>query len=463
MKGSRESPADCAGAFTAGSVGATLISLAWPILCSGVAEILDASVNVMWVSRELGDISLAALSNANLLWGLLFVSAFGISMAGAVRIGRSLGQGDIRRAKEAVGTMVSASSAASLICVVPMMIWTRSLVGCLGTPAAAQTQALEYLRILLLSVPLTYVNAAVIAALQAAGDSKTGFYLALASVAFDGALNPLFIVGIPPFPALGIAGSALATFASQAICFVVLLMRVYGTGHPLSLRGRDFEFLRIDLIRTGAMVRDGSPMALQVLWSSIEQMAMISLVNRLGADVTAAYGVLVQVWNLISMPAVAIGVAITAVVAQNIGAGRGDRVREAARRGLAYSVLVTLALVTIAEMFDRYLCGVFLPSDSPALAVAMDINREGTWSLIPLAGYTVWIGVLRATGAVWVPLTISVGVLAVRFPLTSALMGRWQAEALWWSFPASAAATSILAALHAYFEMYPRRAVSESG
>lgn len=447
--------------LVADSVGAALISLSWPILCASVAEILDAAVNVMWVGRELGDVSLAAVSNANLLCGLLFVLAFGVSMAGAVWVGRSLGKGDTQAAKAAVGTMVSASVAVSIICVLPMMIWTSQLLEVLGTPGAALSQGVAYLRTLLLSVPLMYLNGAVLAALQAGGDSKTGFYLSVVSVAIDAALNPLLIIGVWPIPALGIVGSALATLISQGIRLVALLIKVYESRFPLRLLSRDLALLRIDRTRAAALLRDGGPMAVQVLWTTIEEMLMISLVNRFGVDATAAYGAVVQIWNLIMMPAAALGVAITAIVAQNIGAGRWDRVARVTRLGLAYGVLATAALVILTEALGRYICGIFLPAGSLSLPFAAQINREATWSLILVGGYTVWVGMLRASGAVWVPLAISALVLTVRFPVTVTLLGPWHMHAIWWSFPASAAATSILAAFYRHWRRQAPAALSE--
>src|SRR6185312_13615510 len=289
-----QAPRGPRGSLTAVSIGPALISLSWPIFCSGVADVLDASVNVMWVGRRLGEVALAALSNANLLWGLLFVGAFGISMAGTVWIAKCLGEGDTRGAKAAVGTMVSAAVVVSLIGVLPMILWARALLRCLGTPLAAQSQAVEYLRILLLSVPPIYLIAAVIAVLQASGDSKTGLYLAVGTVTIDALLNPLLITGVSPFPSLGIAGSALATVGSQVICVAVLLIHVYRAGHPLRLLRNDLRPLVTNWGRTVRLLCDGAPMAAQVLWVSVENMLMISLVNRFGADVTAAYGTVVQ-------------------------------------------------------------------------------------------------------------------------------------------------------------------------
>lgn len=436
---------DCLGDTE--SVGRELIALAWPILCSGLLGVLDASVNVMWVGKELGEVGVAALTNANLVWILLFAAAFGLSLAGAVWIGRSLGGGDLEGAKVALGTMVSASGLLTLVCVPPLMIWAHALLGCLGTPRDSLPEGVTYLRTLLLSVPLTCLNWAVISALQAAGDSKPGLYLMIGSLVLDAALNPILIVGVGVLPALGIEGSALATLASQAIGLGALLSLLYGTDHVLCLRRTEVGLLRIDWKRVIALFRQGGPMAVQFLWASIEEMVIISLVNRFGTDITAAYGAMIQIWNFISIPAVAIGGAVTTVIARNVGAGRWDRVRKSARLALAYGVLATGVLAALVELFGSWAYGLFLPGSSASLAFAGEINREATWSLVFLAGYTIWVGVLRAIGSVWTSLGISAAVLAVRFPVTAILAGHSHPQVIWWSFPASAATTVALAGL----------------
>jgi putative MATE family efflux protein len=402
----------------------------------------------MWVGRDLGDVALAALSNANLLWIALFAASFGVSMAGAVQIGRNVGKGDVEAARAAVGTTLSVSGAISILCVLVMEVSVRPLLKWLGTPGLSVPQAVEYLRVLLLSVPLSYLYGAAIEALRAAGDSKTAFQFSCISIATDVLLNPCLIRGIGPMPALGIVGSAIATLISQGVGLIGLVGCMYRRKHPLCLRGRDIGLLRIDRAIGGVLLRQGSPMAAQFLWGTVESLAIISLVNRFGVDTTAAYGAFMQIWNLISMPAVALGVATTSILAQNIGAMRWDRVRAATHLGLAYGVLISAVLVMLAEVLDWRAFRLFLPDGSPALVIANQINREATWAVIAYGGYAVWVGVLRAAGIVWAPLIISFGVLAVRFPAVDALLRDWHAQAIWWSFPASTMATGALAVLH---------------
>ncbi|NWO96372.1 MATE family efflux transporter, partial [Escherichia coli] len=86
------------------------------------------------------------------------------------------------------------------------------------------------------------------------------------------------------------------------------------------------------LVRT--IVAKGLPMGAQMLVMSTAGLTMIGLVNRLGVDTAAAYAVSQQLWTYIQMPAMAIGVAVSSMAAQNIGAGRWDRVNAITRAGL---------------------------------------------------------------------------------------------------------------------------------
>ncbi len=93
------------------------------------------------------------------------------------------------------------------------------------------------------------------------------------------------------------------------------------------------------------IVLKGLPMGAQMLVMSLAGLTMIGLVNHLGVDTAAAYAVSQQLWTYIQMPAMAIGAAVSAMAAQNIGGGHWERVAGITRAGLLYNVLITGAMV----------------------------------------------------------------------------------------------------------------------
>src|SRR5882762_1135539 len=185
------------------------------------------------------------------------------------------------------------------------------------------------------------------AVLRGAGDSKTPFYFMLLSVGIDIGLNPVFIFGFGPVPRLGIAGSALATFVAQGISLTALINHLYRRRHLLCLHKDELRMLRVDWSIVATLVRKGIPMSAQMLVLSLSGVLMIALVNRFGVDTTAAFGASIQLWNYIQMPAFAVGMAVSAMAAQNVGARKWDRVKSIAGVGVVYSILLTGSIVLV--------------------------------------------------------------------------------------------------------------------
>jgi putative MATE family efflux protein len=435
--------------LTEGSIPAGLFRFALPILFANILQSLNGSVNSIWVGRFLGEAALTATSNANTVMFLLIGAAFGIAMAATILIGQCIGANNLHETKRVVGTSATFFAGISVAMAIAGLVLCRPLLIAMSTPADSLPLAVAYMRVIFLALPWLYMYAFVMAVLRGAGDSKTPFYFMLLSVGIDIALNPVFIFGLGPFPRLGIAGSALATFVAQAVSLIALIRHLYRRHHILCLHRRELHFLRLDGALVGTLVKKGIPMSAQMLVMSLSGVLMITLVNRFGVDTTAAFGAALQIWNYILMPAFAVGMAVSAMTAQNVGAGKWHRVTAIARVGVLYSVLLTGSVVLAIELLNIWVFGLFLPSESSALAIASHMNRIVTPSFIFFGISLTLFGVVRATGAVMAPLIIlTVALLGVRFPFAEAFLPRYQVDAVWWSFPVSSLLAAALAVLY---------------
>ena len=435
--------------LTEGSIRVGLFRFALPILFANILQSLNGSVNSIWVGRYLGEAALTATSNANTVLFLLIGAAFGVALAATILIGQCIGANDLRETRRVVGTSATFFAAISVAMAVTGLLLCRPLIVAMRTPADSVPLAVAYMRVIFLALPFLYMYAFVMAVLRGAGDSKTPFYFMLLSVGIDIALNPLFIFGLGPVPRLGIAGSALATFVAQAVSLTALIRHLYRRHHLLCLHKSELRLLRPDWPLVGTLLRKGIPMSLQMLVLSLSGVLMITLVNRFGVDTTAAFGAGLQIWNYIQMPAFAVGMAVSAMTAQNVGAGKWERVTRIAHIGVLYSVLLTGSIVLVIELLNAWVFGLFLPAGSGALAIATHMNRIVTGSFIFFGVSLTLFGVVRATGAVLAPLFIlAVALLAVRFPLAELFLARYQVDAVWWSFPLSSALSATLAVLY---------------
>jgi putative MATE family efflux protein len=436
--------------LTEGSIPRALLAFSLPILLGNVLQSVNGSVNAIWVGKYLGEAALAAVGNANVVMFLLFGVMFGFSMASTIMVAQCIGAKNIAQAKRVVGTSAVFFLGLSLTMSLMGFALAQSLVTWLHTPPDALPLALTYMRIVFLALPFMGGLFFLMAVLRGAGDSKTPFVYLFMSVVLDIALNPLLIFGWGPVPRLGIAGSAIATLIAQASSFLALVAHLYRTRHFLCIHRDEWHLFTVDWTLVRVLVLKGIPMGLQMFVVSSSMVALISLVNRFGSEETAAFNAAMQLWNYVQMPALATGAAASSMAAQNVGAGKWDRVGKVAVTGVVFNLLIGGSLIAIIYGLNEHALGLFLPANGAALRISVHLNAIVIWSFALFGTSIVLFGVVRATGAVMPPLIMLViSLWLLRVPFAYSMQGHWQADAIWWSFPVSSM-TSMLMSIAYY-------------
>jgi putative MATE family efflux protein len=435
--------------LTSGSIPKTLMLFALPILLGNVLQSINGSINAVWIGKFLGAAALTGANNSNIVMFLLLGAVFGITMASTILIAQAVGAQQPEEAKRITGTSATFFFVLSIAFSLGGYFASPYILHWMGTPADAEVYGTAYLRVMFVALPASYAFFFINAALRGAGDSKTPFQFLVLSVVLDVALNPLFIFGLGPIPALGIAGSALATLVSQCVALAAILRHVYKIKHPLAIHVGEGAMLKIDWSIIRSIVTEGIPMGLQMIVLSSSMVLFLRVVNRFGSDTAAAFAADMQLWNYVQMPALALGAAVSAMAAQNIGAGHWHRVSQIAKYAVLFNLLLTGVPVVLLYLSESYSIGVFLPAGSPALDIAIHVNHIILWSF-PLFGISMVLsGVVRAAGAVMVPLVILViALLVVRAPLAEYSVTHWGADGVWWSFSISAIIAATLSVLY---------------
>ena len=432
--------------LTEGSIPRALFAFSLPILFGNILQSINGSVNAVWVGKYLGEASLAAVGNSNVVMFLLFGVMFGFSMASNIMVAQCVGAKNIPEAKRVVGTGAVFFLGLSVAMSLMGYALTHRLVAWLGTPQDALAPALTYMRIIFLALPFMGGLFFLMAVLRGAGDSRTPFIYLFMSVLLDVALNPLLIFGWGPIPRLGIGGSATATLFAQAASFFALAWHLYRTKHFLCIHRDELRLFKVDWSLVRLLVTKGIPMGLQMFVISSSMIALISLVNRFGSQETAAFNAAMQLWNYVQMPALAIGAAASSMAAQNVGAGKWDRVSNVATTGVLFNFLIGGALISVVFLLNERALSLFLPPDGAALTVSAHLNRIVIWSFLFFGTSIVLFGVVRATGAVMAPLIMLViSLWLIRVPFAFSTLDHWQADAIWWSFPISSVISMLMA------------------
>jgi len=451
------------GDLTEGPILKTLVLFAIPTLMANVLQTLSGTINSIWVGRLIGEDALAATANANIIMFLVAGAAFGFGMAGTVKIGQRFGAHDIDGARRTFGSAVGFS--VMLMTAIATIGWLTApaLLSVLETPGNAYGLALTYLRLIFLSMPFMMVSVILTMGLRGAGDSRTPLIFMGVTVAIDTVLNPMLIAGFGPLPAMGIAGSAIATIVASLTSFVAMVIYVYMKDLPLRLRGSELAYLRPRRDEMGYILTKGIPMGAQMLVMSAAGIIVVGLVNREGLLMTAAYAASMQLFTYIQMPAMAIGGAVSAMAAQFIGAKKWEGIDKITRAGVLVNFVMTGTLTALLLIFDRAALVLFLGPDSAAVPLARHIQFLAVWSFMLFGVTMVYSATMRAGGAVWAPLMIiALSLYPVRlgfYYLTYDWLG---SDAIWWSFTAGGIAGLILGYLFYHYSNWRRHALAEA-
>jgi len=435
--------------LTTGPINRTLLLFALPTLGSSILQSLNGSINAVWIGQFLGETALAATTNANLVMFLMFAAVFGFGMAATILVGQSYGRRDIDAVRRVVGTTTGMFVAIAMIVAAAGWLTAPALLRLLATPDDVFPLALAYLRVIFVTMPPSFIATLLMMSLRGTGDSLTPLWFMALGAVIDVALNPVFILGLGPAPALGIAGSAMATLIANIVGFAGLLAYIYARDLPIRLRAAELRYLIPDPALLRTVLAKGFPMGLQMLVLSTAALVLIGLVNREGSTTVAAYGAANQLWTYIQMPAMAVGAAVSGMAAQNIGAGRWDRVREITRSGVMLNLALTGGLIAVVTLIDRHVLWLFLGDDTGAIEVARHINLVVAWSFALFGVSMVLSATMRANGAVVAPLVILfIASFPVRIGLAVTTHPVLGADGLWWSFCAGSVASIIMTAAY---------------
>lgn len=426
-------------------VGKTLFLFALPALGVNILQTLNGSISAAWVGQLLGEAALAATANAGMIMFLALSGVIGFSMAATILIGQFAGRGDMVGARRIFGGAVGMFLLFGIATAILGWIFTPQLLNMLAMPAEAYGLALAYLPFVFLGMPIYFIMILLSASLRGVGDAVTPLRSSIANVLLALVLNPVLILGLGPFPEMGVAGAGLAMLLAGLISTIYLMQQIYAQDISIRLRGSELAFMKPTMRVAAPVLGMGLPIGLSVIVMSLSGLVMIGLINREGVDTAAAYGVLMQIWSYVMMPTAAVSGAVSAMAAQNIGANKWNRVSSIAWSGMGINTAMSAVLVAISIIFAKPLLWLFLDPESAAIPIAIHINHLVGWTYIVMGISMITSSVVRANGAVYPPLLLLfISMILVRVGFGLWLHPDYGANAIWFAFGMSAIASLIM-------------------
>lgn len=419
-----------------GPIAPALILFSLPLLGSNILQSLSMTVNAIWVSHVLGEAALTATVNSQILMMLLMGAVMGVGMAANIVLAQAFGAGNDDMVKKIVGTALGFFAVSSVVLGIAGVLLAPMILDMMRTPEDARIQAIIYLRYTCLSMPLVFSFMFTQMLMRAAGDSRTPFTYSLVAILLGFIFTPFLLTGWFGTPQLGIAGAVVGNIAAQAIALVLLYRAIYRKHSPIALRGPELRYLVPNLDILKVLVLRGMPMGIQMFVMSAASIVMLAMVNAYGSSTAAGYGAATQLWSYVQMPAMALAASVSSMAAQNVGAGRWDRVNQIAGISVGIGLAITGGVVALLYLLGDLPLMLFLPAGSESLRTAVSINHYVLWGWIPFAITFVLFGIVRANGAIIPPtIILCLALWLIRVPFAQYLQPIIGIEAIWWSFP----------------------------
>lgn len=422
-----------------------------PLMLSNMLQSTGTTVSSMLLGRM---VSLEALAAVSAFFPVLFtLIAFiiGVGSGSSVLIGQAYGAKNYSQLRVIMGTTLTFTFGLGVLLAILGGTFTREVLIIIKTPANIIDDSMIYGRITFVALPVLFLYAVYTTFLRGTGDSRTPFYFLIFSTALSLILTPALILGWGGLPALGVGGAAYASVLSSLAAFLVLLVYLVKVDHPLKFGLAMLGHLGINTHVLKLLLKIGIPTSIQMIFISLSEIAVLALVNTYGSGATAAYGAVNQVVSYVEMPAVSLGIAVSVFGAQAIGAGENDRLRAILRAGVLLSYAVGGLLVTLTYLSGREVLGWFL-TDPATLEMSYRLLIINLWADLIFGNITVLSGLMRASGNVFWPTTLSiVSIWGVLVPTAYYLSPRLGIDGIWLAYPVQFAAGLLLQLGYYYF------------
>ncbi len=354
--------------MTTGPIGKRMISFAIPVFIGHLFQQLYNTADSIIVGNFVGKQALAAVASSGNLIFMMTGFFMGLCMGAGVIIGRYLGAKDYERMKKAIHTAVAFALCCGLTLSVLGLWLAPKLLVLMKTPENVLPLSITYFRIYFFGsfFSLTYNVCAGI--MQAVGDSKNPLRFLIASSITNVVLDLLF-VGVFRW---GVSGAATATVISQMLSAVLGFRKLIRSEGYYQLHVREIGF---NIDRLKEILRQGIPSGINNSIISIANVVVQSNINAFGDDAMAGCGSYAKVEGFIFLPIMALSMAITTFISQNLGAGNHERALKGSRFGIICAVVSAETLGLILWLTCPWIIPLF--NDDPAV-VEIGVNQMRT-------------------------------------------------------------------------------------
>lgn len=445
-----------------------LVTLAVPIVFSNLLQTAYQLVDTFWVGR-LGASAVAAVSLSFPIIFFMISLGLGLAVAGTILVAQYQGSGDSAMVNHVSAQALIGVVAISLLLAVLGFFSARYVVMFLGAADDVLPPATQYLRVSFVGLPFLFAYVIFQSLMRGVGDARTPLLIVSGTVTLNFLLDPLFIHGWGMVPGMGVSGAALATVITQGLAAVVGLAMLFSGRYGIHL---ERAHLIPDFALIWRLLKLGLPAAVEQSTRALGLMVMTVLVAGFGTVALAAYGIGTRMLSFVIIPALGLSQATSALIGQNIGAGRIDRAERTAWLSTAIAFVVLTGFGVLGFVFADTLVAVFVPNSPEVIKSGALFVRITALTYGLIGAQIVLTGAFRGSGNTLIAMAIAlVSVWVLRFPAAWLLSERTALGevGIWVAYPVQNVIAAVIAVIwfargswkHSSVIEQPQRAVSE--
>lgn len=362
--------------LTTGSVPKRILLFSLPYLLSYFLQTLYGMADLFIIGQYEGVASTTAVSVGSQVMHMLTVVLVGLAMGSTVASGQAVGGGKRQKTAACVGNTVTLFMSLSLVMTAVLLVLARPIVSLISTPQDAVAGAVSYLSVCFAGIPFIVAYNILSSIFRGMGDSKSPMYFIAIACVVNIALDYLFMGAM----GMGPVGAALGTTLAQAVSVAVSLVMMRRRQRGLRITRQDLKPRRAIM---GQILKIGVPVALQDGFIQISFLLITVVANHRGLNDAAAVGIVEKIIGFLFLGPSAMLSTVSALGAQNIGAGKPER----AVQTLRYAILMVSALGLAVSVTIQFIA-------EPIVALFTDVST-------PEGGQVVRLGGQYLRGYVW--------------------------------------------------------------
>ncbi len=415
--------------MTSGEPRKLLFWFILPLFISAVFQQLYSVFDSVIAGRAINTDALAAVGASYPITMIFIAVAIGSSMGASVVISQLFGARAYGRLKTAVSTAICTALALSAVMTVVGKLFSRQMLLLLKTPENIMKDSTVYLDIYIYGLVFLFLYNVVTGIFQALGNSKIPLFLLIASSVGNIILDILFVVGFD----MGVAGVGWATFLAQGVSAVVSLslLLAYIKKMKLEGEGQMFSWEMLGKISTIAL-----PGICQQSFVSVGNLFVQSVINSYGSSVIAGYNVGLKISMFIITCSFAFGNGLGSFAAQNLGAGKLDRVFEGFRAARRMIYIYIIPCVLVCFFGAEFLVRLFLQdADTEAVSTGIAYLRILSPFYLILMMKFICDNILKASADMGAFMVTTFSDLIFRVAFAYILSPLFGSGGIWWAWP----------------------------